>query len=398
MHVFRLLMAAGLVIASPLTFDAAARANAAEAVQPPAQVEGPRVSVDVARRRELTERVIVTGTLAPRDEILVGPEIDGFRIVEILAEDGDKVAKGQVLARLDRHTLEAILAQNDASLARAEAAIAQASSQIAQADAALTQSRLALVRTSQLSKSGYVAQATLDTQTQDERANRARLDAARQGLASAEAEKAATLALRREIELRLARTEVRAPAAGVISRRTAKIGAVASMSAEPLFRLIADGDIVLEAEVPEVKTGGIHVGDPAAVTVGAITARGKVRLVSSEIDRTTRLGKIRVAIGNDSGLRVGAFGRGVIDTRSSVGIATPLSAVLYGPSGPFVQVVKDKHIVSTPVTLGITTDQQVEIVKGLHDSQVYVVKAGAFLRDGDAVQPVGADGQKVGAQ
>jgi HlyD family secretion protein len=371
-------------------------AMAADAMQPSAPIDGPRVTVDAARRKELTEKVIVTGTLVPRDEILVGPEIDGYRIVEILAEDGDKVAKGQVLARLNRDTLETVLAQNDAARLRADAAIAQARSQIAQADAALTQSRQALNRTTQLRQSGFAAQATFDTLTQEERANRARLDAARQGLASAEADKANAEAQRREVLLRLERTEVKAPAAGIVSRRTAKLGAVASMAVEPLFRLIADGDIELEAEVAETRIGSIHVGDAATATVGEVQARGKVRLVSTEIDRATRLGKIRIAIGNDTGLRVGAFARGVIDTRSSVGVAVPLSAVLYGPSGPFVQVVKDRKIVSAPVTLGIATDSQVEIAKGMHESQLFVVKAGAFLRDGDAVQPVDGAGKPVG--
>lgn len=389
---------AALLIAGASLPAASTEAVAPTAVGASAAGDGPRVTVDVARRKELTEKVVVTGTMVPRDEILVGPEIDGFRIVEILAEDGDRVAKGQVLARLDRNTLEAVLAQNDAAGLRADAAIAQAKSQIAQAEAALMQIRQALNRTSQLKQSGFAAQATFENQTQDERASRARLDAARQGLASAEAERANAQAQRREIQLRLGRTEVKAPAAGIILRRSAKVGAVASMAAEPLFRLIADGEIELEAEVPEARISLIHVGDMATTKLGETAARGKVRLVSTEIDRTTRLGKIRIAFGNETGFKVGAFARGIIETRSSVGLVVPLSAVLYGTSGPFVQVVKDRRIVSTPVTLGIQAEAQVEIAKGMHESQLYVVKAGAFLRDGDAVQPVDAAGAMVGAQ
>lgn len=372
---------------------AATPALATDAAKTSAPVtDGPRVTVETAQRKSLTQHVIVTGTLVPRDEILVGPEIDGFRIVEILAEDGDKVAKGQVLARLNRDTLDAILAQNDAALARVEAAIAQAGSSIAQAEAALTQSRLALGRTSQLSKNGYAAQATLDTQTQDERANRARLDAARQGLTSAQAEKANVEAQRRELKLRLERTDVRAPEAGIIMRRTARIGAVASMAAEPLFRLIAKGEVELEAELTETRMNDVKVGNPTAITVGDLKAQGVVRLVSSEIDKVARLGKIRIAVSNDGSLKVGAFARGVIDTKSATGVAVPLSAVLYSTDGPFVQVVKDKHIVSTPVKIGIVSEQFVQVISGVDEGATYVVKAGAFLRSGDAVQPVTAGG------
>jgi len=366
---------------------------AADASQPAARIEGPRVTVAKASRGQVIDRVILTGTLIPRDEILVGPEIEGSRLVEILAEDGDKVAKGQVLARLDRATIDAILAQNDATLARADAAIASAKSQIAQNEASLTQSRQALERTSQLNKSGFASRATYDTQINDERAARARLDAARQGLTSAEADRANAQAPRRELLLRRDRTEVKAPAAGVISRRTAKVGAVASMAAEPLFRIIADGDIELEAEVTETRAGDMKVGQKAKVSVGENTVDGTVRLVGTEIDKATRLGKVRIAIGNDSGLKIGAFARGLVDTKSANGLIVPLSAVLYSTEGPFVQVVREQKIVSTQVKLGIMAQQQVEVVSGLSDGQEYVVRAGAFLRDGDAVTPVMAEGK-----
>ena len=74
----------------------------------------------------------------------------------------------------------------------------------------------------------------------------------RQSLAIAEAEQASSEAQRREIELRIARSEIKAPRAGLISRRNAKQGAIAAMAApEPLFRIIADAAEDLEAEVPE---------------------------------------------------------------------------------------------------------------------------------------------------
>lgn len=376
-----------------LMLAVAVPALAADAVQ--AAVAGPRVTVGQVRTGELVERVVVTGTLVAREEVLVGPEIEGFRVVEILAEDGDRVQKGQVLARLNRDTLDAMMAQNDAALARGEAMIAQARSAIAQAEAALTQSRLALGRTSQLNRSGYAAQATLDAQTQDEKANRARLDAAGQGLASAEAELANARAQRRELQLRLQRTEVRAPAAGIVSRRAAKVGAVASMAAEPLFRLIADGDIELEAEAPDLRISEIKPGDPAEITAGDIRVPGKVRLVASEIDRASRLGKVRISVTGEHGLRIGGFARGSIETRRAKGVTAPLSAVLYDGREAFVQVVRNDRIVSTRVTIGIVAGDQVEVVGGLGEGETIVLKAGAFLRNGDAVTPVQAVPEKV---
>src|SRR5215510_9755925 len=95
----------------------------------------PAVTVSPAREREFVEHLFVSGSLVARDEAMVGAQIDGLRIVELLAEDGDRVEKDQVLARLDRSQLDALLAQNDAALARADAAVAQAHNQIDQSEA-----------------------------------------------------------------------------------------------------------------------------------------------------------------------------------------------------------------------------------------------------------------------
>lgn len=378
----------GLMLAAAVLLSPGLAAAAEGQASQPVKVDGPRVTVASVKRGELIDRAVVTGTLVARDEVLVGPEIDGYRIVELLAEEGDRVAKGQVLARLNRETLDALLAQNDAAIAKANAGIAQAKSQIDQMQAALTQSKQALQRTQALRQSGFASQAVFDAQVNDERANTARLEAARQGLSLSEADLAAMTAQRQELSLRLARTEVKAPAAGVVSRRTAKLGAVASMAAEPMFRVIAGGQIELEAEVIETRINAIKVGALASISVEDVVVPGTVRLVSPEIDKTSRLGRIRIALEPNPSLRIGSFARSTIEAQKAVGTHVPLSAVLYGPAGPFVQLVKDKHIVSAPVELGIVSGQNVMVTKGLSEGQSYVVKAGAFLRDGDAVSPV----------
>ena len=89
-------------------------------------------------RRRFIDRLFVSGTLVAREEVMVAAQIDGLTIVEIDAEDGDVVKAGQVLARLDRTQLDALLVENDAATARADAAIEQAETLIAQAEAQLT--------------------------------------------------------------------------------------------------------------------------------------------------------------------------------------------------------------------------------------------------------------------
>ena len=136
------------IFASPFLFSAllaAGVAHAAETKGAAPEPLAPVVTTVFAGRAELVDAVQVTGTLVAREEILVGPEIEGLRIVDLLAEEGDTVAQGQVLARLSRDQLDAQLGQSTASLRRADAAIAQSKSAIAQfeAQAALKAATLA---------------------------------------------------------------------------------------------------------------------------------------------------------------------------------------------------------------------------------------------------------------
>ncbi|TXM79732.1 biotin/lipoyl-binding protein, partial [Methylobacterium sp. WL122] len=132
------------------------------AAVPEAQAIAPAISVVPAETREIVERAVITGTLVPRDEILVSPEIEGFRIIQLLVEEGDRVAAGQVLARLSTEMIATQEASNVAAIARAEAAIVQAKSQIVQAEAAQTEARLSLERAQTLIKTGNGTAAILE--------------------------------------------------------------------------------------------------------------------------------------------------------------------------------------------------------------------------------------------
>ena len=148
-----------------------------------------------------------------------------------------------MLARLSKETLVAQVAQSDAQLGRADAAIAQAQSSITLAEAAIAQSEPALTRARSLVRTGAGTEATLEQRISEHNANLARLNSARRGLALAEADKKNLQAQRQELDIRLARAEVKAPAAGLVSRRTARVGGLASMAAEPMFRIIANGEV-----------------------------------------------------------------------------------------------------------------------------------------------------------
>ena len=350
----------------------------------------PAVTVSPARERTFVDRLFVSGSLVARDEALVGAQIDGLRVVELLAEDGDRVEKDQVLARLDRSQLDALLAQNDAALVRADAAIAQARNQIDQSEAMREQAAADLARAKGLAI-GVITQQTLDQRIATARSSEAQVAASRSALAVAEADKRSREAERRELMVRIGRTEVRAPVAGIVSRRTARLGALAMGSADPLFRIIADGAIDLEAEVPEDSLAKLAVGMPAAIELaGDCKASGYVRLIASEVDKTTRLGKVRIALGPESRPHIGAFASGTVEIARHVALSVPVAAVIQSANGSTVAVVNDGRIEMSMVTVGLTNGTAIELRDGLAVGQQVVARAAAFLRSGDEVRPTEA--------
>lgn len=379
-HVCALL--AGLMVCA-----LAAPVSAADA--PQSDKGGPTVSVVPVARIPFVETILVTGSLIAEHEVLVSPQIEGFRISEILVEEGDHVAKDQVLARLSDDTLKAQLAQLEANLTKADASIAQARSRITEAEANKKQAEAAFARAEELIRSGTTSRATYDEREAAARTSAAAVTLAQDGLLVTQADKTQIEAQIRESKLRLGYTDIKAPEAGIVSRRTAKVGALASAVADPLFRIIAGGNIELDAEVPEIYLPRLSVGLPARIEAAGLKPRtGKVRLISPEVDKATRLGRVRLFIGQDDALRIGSFARAAIDTSKKDALGIAATAVLNRDSGPTVQVVKNGVVETRKVVTGMRSGGKVEIVDGLSDGELVVLRSGTLLRDGDAVRAV----------
>jgi RND family efflux transporter MFP subunit len=365
---------------------AAMQAERMEAAKP---IAAPAVTVSKVMTSDFVEMAVVSGSLIPREEILVSPEIEGLRVLQLFADEGDHVKKGDVLARLVSEQIDAQIAQNQANLARSVAAIAQAQSQIAQAEAQAKEAAAQLERAEPLKKSGYLSGATYDQRESAARTTAAQLVAARDGLTAAQADKAQVEAQGRELQWRRSNTEVTAPQDGVISRRNARMGALASSVGEPMFRIIQKGEIELDAEIVETEMKNVKVGQKTVVNVPQIgDFEGAVRLVSPEVDKTTRLGRVKVFLGPNPQLRIGTYARGLIETARSRGLGIPTSAVTFDQGTNYVQVVVDNKVKKHAVRLGLISGDLVEVKDGLNNGDIVVTRAGTFLRDGDIVRPV----------
>jgi multidrug efflux pump subunit AcrA (membrane-fusion protein) len=189
------------------------------------------------------------------------------------------------------------------------------------------------------------------------------------------------------------------PVAGLVSKSTAKVGAVAvpmplppPMGPEPLFRIIVDNLLEVEADVPSVDLPKVKSGELARVRLdNGQDAAAQVRTVLPEIDSRTQLGKVRLTLDSDPTIRAGTFARGTIDARHSCGVSIPRAAVLYETQGTTVQVVQDNIVETRHVRLGLMSDAGIEVLDGVKQGELVIANAGASLHDGDQVKPVFAD-------
>jgi RND family efflux transporter MFP subunit len=343
---------------------------------PAASAEGVRVSMVTAAPATLTQRLRVTGTVVARDEISIGTALQDQRIAAVLVDEGDRVIAGQVLARLETETLRAQARQAEAAVTRARAAIAQQQALNVEAQANLQ-------RILPLGRSGAVSEQQVDERRAQAGSSAAGLDVARAELAQAEAQRA-------DARSQLSRAEIRAPAAGIISERAARIGALAS-GTDPLFRLIRAGQLELDGEVSELDLATIDVGRPVRVEVAgtADAIDGRVRLIAPKVDPQSRLGRVRVSLPADPDIRAGAFARGSILIGDTVApVTVPRSAVTTDAQGgaSVMVVAADGRASRRAVSIGRSDDERIEIAQGLRAGERVVARATAFVRDGDRVQ------------
>lgn len=379
-----LLTAALLAISTPLA--------AIETPTAAAEMTLPAITVSPIEVRHLRDIVLATGLVSPRDQIQVAPLIEGQPIEALLADIGDKVTAGQVLARLSTSTLELQKAQLKASLESAKAQIAQSEAQMIDAKSAAAEAQRVADRTAALRKQGAASQAALDQTAAAAVSASVRVSVATQTAEAARAQRALVEAQMANVDLQLSRTEVKAPFGGEITARNAQLGAIASAQGQPMFTLIRDGALELRADISETDLGRIAIGQKVALTlVGSATpVTGTVRLIEPVIDPATRLGRARITFDDSSTIRSGMYAEAEILVKEADVPAVPITAIGASKGENTVMLVTNGIASLQIVTTGIRDGGWVEIAKGATAGQTVVTKAGAFVRDGDHINPIAA--------
>ncbi len=309
------------------------------------------------------ETVTANGAIGAWQEAVVGAEIGGVRLVEVLVDVGDQVEQGQLLARLDSAPLEAAYAQQKAALAESEARLIEA---VANAKRARSLRSTQAISEQDLIRAVTTAQA-----------------------AEAQVEVARARLLSQRIALDNAR--VLAPDRGVVSSRSAMLGAVAAPGME-LFRLVRQNRLEWRAELTAGQLAVVKTGDAAEIMLAnGEVVTGTVRQVAPVLDTGSRTGIVYIALdGEHPGARAGMFAAGKIMLGERPGIAVPASAVVLRDGREYVFKVdtEQQRTVQVLISTGRRSADRIEVVDGLSIDDQVVESGGAFLNDGDRVRVV----------
>jgi RND family efflux transporter MFP subunit len=329
----------------------------------------PALSVSAVRPeyRELALNLGANGSIAAWQEAVIGAEVGGLRLAAINAQVGDVVRKGQVLAVFDEEKVAADVAQIRAGLAEAEANLAEARLNAERVDQVVDSGALSAQQVGQYRTSAKTAEARM-------RSAKAQLD---------------------QQLLRLRHAKVLASDDGVISSRSATLGAVASEGQE-LFRLIRQNRLEWRAEITAAELMRLKPGVAAVVEVpGAAKVNGTVRMIGPTLDDQSRNGLVYVDVpdAGRAGFRPGMFAHGEFHLGAQPALTVPQTALSlregFAYAFRLVDQAGDKARVSqVKVETGRRSGDRVEILSGLDVEQSVVASGVSFLADGDIVKVV----------
>ncbi|KQX55217.1 MULTISPECIES: efflux RND transporter periplasmic adaptor subunit [unclassified Ensifer] len=379
-----------LSVCAAMTLGSLSFARAEEAAQPKPAPSLPSIVVTTAVDQSISDRVVATGTIQAVEQVYVAPMVDGLSIRTLNVDVGDTVEAGSVLVVLNDDALRLQKSELEASLAKAEAGLAQLNAQLSETKANNDEAKRVSDRAAELSKNGTVSTAEADRVRALAIATHARVLSAEQAVAVASADIKVAEAQIDDIDLRLARTEVKAPVAGVISAKNAKVGAIATGNSDPLFAMIRDGAIEMKADVAEADIIKLAVGQPAVVTLagGNTKVEGKIRLIAPTVDPVSRLGTVFISLMDTEKARAGMYASALITAEQKQTVVLPQTAVTNENGRTIVRKVENGVIRILPVKTGISDGKFIEVLEGLKAGEEVVARAGAYVRDGDRINPV----------
>ncbi len=304
-------------------------------------VEGGPVKIGAVQRV-----VQAVGTLKSNESVILKPEVPGI-VAMVTGSEGQMVAKGTLLVRLDDRILQA---------------------ELEQVSARVELSRQNLERAEDLAKKGAGTDRALDEARASHRLNSAALNLAR---------------------ARLDQTRISAPFDGVLGLRHISQGDYLTPGA-PAISIDAIDSVKVDFRVPEIYLADLHPGQSIDIHVDAIPGMaftGRINAIDPVIDINGRSIAVRAAVPNTDGiLRPGLFARvDVILERRDKVILVPEQTLVLNGGKKYVVKVENGRALRVEVATGLRQGADVEVVSGLAPGDLVIVSGQAKVRDGDAV-------------
>ncbi len=330
----------------------------------------PAVPVEVAATRRAEMAAIYTGTAPVESDrkAFVMPKVKG-EIRSVLADEGQRVREGQVLARLDGDQLRLEVALNEATYRKLERDYA---------------------RNTELQTKGLISAVSIDNLKYELEAAKANWDLAR---------------------LQLSYTDIRSPIAGTVTQRldvvkvgntVTPVGGVIDSADSSLFVVENLDTLILRVNVPERELAKLLVGQVAELSFDAVPNRtfaGKIALISPYVDASTATFAVRIRVTETGGLlRPGMFARvAIVYERKPDALQIPRTALLDGDGPPKVFVVSNGKAAERAVRLGLSSGAMIEVIDGLKDGEQVVVVGQGAVKPGAAVRVVNSPARPAAA-
>jgi RND family efflux transporter MFP subunit len=355
-----------LALLACLAYTITSKSRAADSKAGPAK---PALTVTTARPQpaSLPLSLNANGNVAAWQEAIIGSESNGLRLMEVRVNVGDTVRAGQVLAVFSADTVNAELAQARAALLEAQASASEAVANAARARSLQTSGALSAQQISQYMTAEQTANARIAS-------SKAALEAQ---------------------QLRLKYTQVVAPDSGVISARSATVGAVVGAGTE-LFRMIRQGRLewraeVISADLPRIRTGASAVVKAA----NGSELTGRVRMIAPTVDPQTRTALVYVDLpastSKDAPFKAGMYASGRFELGSSTAMTVPQQAIAVRDGFNYVfRLNRDQRVSQVKVESGRRLADRIEVLSGITADTVIVVSGAGFLNDGDLVRVAAA--------
>ena len=360
LKVFRVSAFAALAAAlAALTVTGCHQPAAAEVEQSKPGPAPIAIAVAAAHQQSLDRTAEVQGALFPREHAVLSSEVEG-KVLEVVADFGDKVTAGQLMLKINPREYELRVQTAQAALDQARAKLANSTARYNRAQA--------------LKRAAAISAEQFDQLASQVRVDQADTESAQEALAMA--------------RKKLGDTEIKAPFSGSVQKRMVSLGEYVAPGKE-IYELIATDPIKLRCPMPERFVPLARVGMQVKVAIDASPGAsyiGKITRIAPALDESSRTLLIEAEVANPNGaLRPGFFAHVVMDLGHDRALFVPNAAVLRYAGVARVFVVEQGVVRAREVTTGSVVGDQIEITGGLKDGEHVAVSNVDRLADGTAV-------------